>query len=125
MNEPQKTSAAEILRNADQQMRSLDKEQRKALVIRRNVRESRNLLQNRAQVLINLPNAVAPLLDGVQDEISERVFDTIEYLAAEAQRALDSDALFTMGVLGIPRGSQKGDKYTLEILADELEVKKI
>lgn len=80
-------------------------------------------LRERAQLLVELPDRIISTLEGVDQEIRQRILDNVKAFSAQAQRALDGGEkyeLFELLALLTPKGSEIGDKNRLEELIDSL-----
>jgi len=112
----------QILKETAEKFRSLDQEADNALHSKSDTATYRKKLEERAQLLINLPNRLSTVLEGIDPEKKQRIVRDIEWFATSAQEALNSDKIgFMLGVLLTHKGSEIGDNNDLEELISALE----
>lgn len=115
------SSVIGILREAAQQFKVLWDESDKALLEEKDARKSLERLKQRAQILVDLPNRLSPVLEGLQEPWREKVREEISDFAETAQRVLAANNDFGMSVLLVNKGSKQGEKNELEKLIASLE----
>lgn len=125
MNTAEKESlkpVLQILKETAEKFHSLDQEADVALQSKRDTATYQQKLEERAQLLINLPNRLSTMLEGVGSEKKQRIVRDTEWFATSAQEALDTDKSgFALGVLLTHKSSKSGDKNDLEELISVLE----
>ncbi|MDD4607380.1 MAG: hypothetical protein PHS07_03585 [Patescibacteria group bacterium] len=111
----------QILKETAEKFRSLKQEADTALHSKEDTTTRQQKLEERAQLLINLPNRLSTVLEGIDPEKKQRIMRDIEWFATSAQEALDTDKNgFTLGVLLTHKGSKIGDNNDLEELISAL-----
>lgn len=112
----------QVLKETAEKFRSLDIEAVVALYSKRDTETYRQKLKERAQLLINLPNQLSEILEGVDGKNKQRIVHDTEWFATNAQEALNNDTnTFMISGLLTHKGNTKEDKNYLEELISDLE----
>ena len=80
-------------------------------------------LESAARLFVDLPEQIAPWLDGLDQEVKTRITDSVGYFSTTAQRVIEDGNDLGMGVLLTPPGSKMGDKDNLQKLIAYLKRK--
>ena len=112
-----------ILKETAEKFRSLDREADAALQCRRDAATYKQKLEERAKLLINLPNLLSEKLEGLDSEVKQRIVCDTEWFATSAKEALENSNGFALGVLLTHQGSKNTDKNDLEELIASIEDK--
>ncbi|OHA59033.1 MAG: hypothetical protein A2370_00740 [Candidatus Vogelbacteria bacterium RIFOXYB1_FULL_42_16] len=110
-----------ILKETAEKFRSLDQEADVALQSKRDTATYKQKLEERAKLLINLPNLLSGKLEDLDSEVKQRIVRDIEWFATSANEALENNNGFALGVLLTHQGSKNTDKNDLEELIALLE----
>lgn len=78
-------------------------------------------LQEKAQILVDLPGRLTSALGGVNHETRKLILSNVSAFAAGAQRAI-KEGNFSLGVLLTLKGGKREDKNELEKLIDTVEI---
>lgn len=113
--------ALHILKETAEKFRSLDQEADVALKSRRDNAIYKQKLEERAKLLINLPDLLSEKLEGLDSEVKQIIVRDIEWFAASAKEALENNNGFALEALLTHRGNKNTDKNYLEELIALLE----
>lgn len=116
-------SILQILKDTAEKFRTLGQEAEVALHEKKDVKLFRQKLEERAQLLINLPNLLSGELEGIDPETKQRIMENITWFATSAQKAMGVEATLGLDALLTQYGSKIGDKNDLEKLIASLENK--
>lgn len=114
-------SVLHILKETAEKFRSLDQEADVALQSKRDTATYKQKLEERAKLLINLPNLLSGKLEDLDSEVKQRIVRDTEWFATSANEALENNNSFALGVLLTHQGSKNTDKNDLEELIALLE----
>ncbi len=113
MNENiEKTLSA--LTMAAQKIRRLEEEAREALFVRDDPQTHRRKLEEKAMVLMELPELVGPFSENLPNEAREKLEEQLDSFALRAGRAMELSSLFFMSGLLYPEDYKEGDPNDLE-----------
>lgn len=114
--------ALQILKETAEKFRSLEQEAKIALMEKKDIDLYEQKLEERAQLLINLPNLLSNKLKGVNFEIEKGMMMDIIGFAAIAQKVMEMEKKSGLGVpLLTHMGDKINDKNDLEKLIASLE----
>ncbi len=113
----------QILKETAEKFRSLKQEAKVALYRKGDIATCKQKFEERAQLLINLPNRLASMMKSVDSKIKQKIVHHTEYFATSAQEALEEPEMgdFLLGALLTRQDSKIGDKNDLEKLIASLE----
>jgi len=80
-------------------------------------------LEERAQLLVDLPNRLIDTLENIDQKTKQQILDTVHSFATQAQGALESEEkykFFALNILLTSKGEKKGDTNDLEKLIESL-----
>lgn len=112
-------AALEAGRQAARRIRRLEAEAGEALHGRGDVAGHRALMVEKCEALVDLPEAVEPLLAKTDSPAAREYLDGLADFARRAGQALDLGSIFYMTALLYPEEYAEGDKNDLEEFLDE------
>ncbi len=110
----------QILKETAEKFRSLDHEVNMSIA-KKDAEGYKQKLQERAQLLVALPSQLESALSNVDPQLKQKIEYEVQLFATEAQKQLEGENLFGLGVLLIHRDDKIGDKNDLEKLIDHIE----
>jgi hypothetical protein len=81
----------------------------------------RGLMREKAEVLRDLPSAMAPFVQRMEQGVRDAIEPRLNGFARSAATALKLDSVFYMSALLYPEDYQEGGPNDLELWVDELE----
>jgi len=118
-NLDQKVTPEEILRSTAFQFNKLDEEANE-LLYQRKTDEYRQLLKERAELIVGLPSKIEMCLEMNDESFPETKMNDIRFMAKSAEKALKNGGTFMLSVLLINQGSKEGDPNYLEELINDI-----
>lgn len=109
----------EILRTTSLKFNDLDLQAKKALSEKGDVTTYRQKLQERAQLIIELPSKIEESIER-GNNFPESEIENLYEMASFAKKALKHKGTFSLGVLLEPQGSEEGDLNELEELIERV-----
>ena len=110
----------EIIRDTNQKYKSLVKESDQAINTQ-NIETYYAKSQEAAQLIIDLPKNIEPLLDGLEESTRHHILAQMQASAKTAQLLIDKKAFSGMSAILNSQGDRESDKNHLERLIDEVE----
>lgn len=121
MNDEHRTNLIATLEGTATSIRRIEEQARQALHGEGDETTYRELMREKAEVLQNLPLALAPILDQLPSKLHDRVSDRVEQFAHSASMALNLNSVFFMYALLYPEDYREGDPNDLERFIQELK----
>ncbi len=112
---------ANVLRGAALKVRSLEAEAQEALFSSNDTKTHREKLQEKALLLMDLPEMGEPCLRGGKSAAAREIRSKLKDFERRAGQALDLASIFYMSVLLYPADYKEGEKNDLETFIDEVE----
>lgn len=108
------SAVLEVLRSNATKIRMLEAEAQKALFERDDNAAYEQKLREKALLLMDLPETVHPLLDGVKSDAANEIRSAVAGFSRRAEPALELSSTFFMSALLYPEDFRPGDKNNLE-----------
>ncbi|MGC8494113.1 MAG: hypothetical protein ACP5SH_20505 [Syntrophobacteraceae bacterium] len=106
--------ALSALTTAAEKIRGLEEEAREALFVQDDPQTHRRKLEEKAMLLMELPELVGPYCETLPDEAREELEEQLDSFALRAGRAMELSSLFFMSGLLYPEEYKEGDPNDLE-----------
>ena len=106
----------QILEETAEKFRTLHQEAETALQSKKDAASYKQKIEERANLLINLPNRLSGPLENINLEIKQRILQDIKYFATSAQKAQRMETTFGLAALLTHKGDKISDKNDLEKL---------
>ncbi|MEM5789658.1 MAG: hypothetical protein AAGU11_20280 [Syntrophobacteraceae bacterium] len=113
----------EALLSVAGRIRQIEAEAADALFIRDNREEYIRLLEEKAMLLIELPERVGPLLEGVEEAIGREIAAGAEDFSRRATPAFELSSPFYMSALLYPDDHAEGQPNDLELFIERIRSK--
>jgi len=111
------------LQDISDKIRALEAEARKALLESNDIAVYKRKLNEKTLLLVDLSEALEPLLEGLESKTAEEIRTKAANLAKRAEPALSLSSTFYMSALLYPEDYQEGDKNDLEKFIEQLQAK--
>ncbi len=113
----------QILRETAKKFRSLKAEATTALLDQENPTGYKERLEERARLLVNLPESLESVLKQIDPQVKNKIESYVKIFATIAQERIDIGEEVGLATLLVDKGARKDDKNNLEKLIDSLENK--
>jgi len=121
-NEPDGLLAlADALREVAGTIRALEAEAREALHVRDDMATHRKKMQEKAMVLMDLPDLAHPYIRGLNPSKANKIMKGLKDFSRRAAQALDLSSIFYLSSLLYPDDYKEGEKNDLERFIDTIE----
>jgi plasmid stability protein len=117
------SGALSVLQRAATRIRSIEDEAREALFKNDDPEAYRKKLQEKTELLMELPEAAGPYYEGMAEDIRAEFGAELKSLARRAAQALNLSSLFYMSALLYPEDYRDGDPNDLELLIQRLRTR--
>ena len=114
-------AAVQKLREAAEKFRSLKAEATTALLDPENLTGYKEKLEERARLLVNLPESLEGTLEQINPQVKNKIESYVKTFASTAQERIDIGEEVGLATLLVDKGARKDDKNDLEKLIDSLE----
>lgn len=111
----------QILKETAEKLRSLKAEATAALLDPENRTGYEEKLEERARLLVNLPESLEGVLKQIDPQVKNKIESYVKTFATTAQERIDIREEVGLATLLVGRGARKDDKNDLEQLIDSLE----
>ncbi|MGD9506374.1 MAG: hypothetical protein AB7W37_15805 [Syntrophobacteraceae bacterium] len=110
-----------LLHESATKIRRLESEAKDALFSRDDAAEHRKKLQEKAMLLMDLPDVMEEALAGMDDDAAEDILMGVRDFARRAGQAMGLSSIFYMSALLYPDDYREGDQNDFEKFVDALQ----
>jgi len=122
-DQQQFSAVLDALRKIAAEIRSLEAEARKAVLESNDTAVYRKKLNEKTLLLMDLPETLEPLLEGLERKAAEEIRAEAATFAKRAEPALSLSSSFYMSALLYPADYKEGEKNDLEKFIERLQVR--
>lgn len=115
--------ALSALTMAAQRIRRLEEEARESLFVQDDPQTHRRKLEEKAMLLMELPELVGPFCETLDDNAREELEEQLDSFALRAGRAMELSSLFFMSGLLYPEDYKEGDPNDLEAFIERFRAR--
>ena len=116
-------NAVSALQGAAERIRRIEDEAREALYVRDDPETHRQKLQEKAMLLMELPELIGPFFEGMARDVRAEMETRLDSFAANAEQAMQLSSVFYMSALLYPEDYVEGNRNDLELFIDRLRMK--
>ena len=117
------SKAVSALQSAAESVRRIEDEAREALFVKDDPETHRQKLQEKAMLLMELPELVGPFCGGLDKNARTEIEEALDSFAMRAERAMELSSIFYMSALLYPEDYKEGDPNDLELFIDRLRAR--
>lgn len=117
------SKAISALENVAAQIRRIEAQAREALYSRDEIETYREKLEEKTTLLMELPETVAPFLEGMPGKPGAEIRRAAKDFSRRASQAWELDSVFYMSGLLYPDDYKEGEKNDLENFTDRVRLK--